>query len=364
MKLAILLLAALPAFGAYANGYTYRRTITINSGQVTSGPHTDFPVLVAGTYSYLATVANGGLVTDAQGDDIIFTASDGTTVLKHEVELYTDTSGLVAYWVKVPSVDVGTVIYIYYGNASVTTTQADPTNVWNSSFKGVWHLRAASGADSIASGHTFNGLNTPTSGTGQIDGATTLNGTNQSMRAASSFQLSATPNVMSFSAWVKPTSVTVRNYIFATSITDIAGHWFFEVGNVSGLSNLAVQCPGVAQFRSAFGAYPTDGAWHHVAFTKNGAGNTGLIYIDGVSSTVTYLNDTTFVDSVDAKQMGERTSGGFYFGGLIDEYHYSSVVLSAGWINTEYKNQFAPGTFYAVGSEETFNSRRRITVVN
>jgi hypothetical protein len=45
-------------------------------------------------------------------------------------------------WVKVPTVSssADTVFYMYYGNASATNQQ-DPTNVWDTNFKSVWHLQ-------------------------------------------------------------------------------------------------------------------------------------------------------------------------------------------------------------------------------
>src|SRR3989304_10107404 len=60
---------------AWGNGYTYRRTITIDYTKVGGGADlADFPALVSGTYAYLATVANGGKGTTASGHEIIFTS--------------------------------------------------------------------------------------------------------------------------------------------------------------------------------------------------------------------------------------------------------------------------------------------------
>jgi hypothetical protein len=55
------------------NGYSYQRAIVINHSLVPAD-ETNFPVLVSGTFPDLATVANGGNVQNAQGNDIIFTS--------------------------------------------------------------------------------------------------------------------------------------------------------------------------------------------------------------------------------------------------------------------------------------------------
>src|ERR1051325_4558354 len=86
----------LPGAHSQGSGYAYRRTITIDHTKVPNTDQTNFPVLISGTYSYLATTTNGGNVQNANGYDVIF-ASDaaGTTKLNHEVETYTAANGAV-----------------------------------------------------------------------------------------------------------------------------------------------------------------------------------------------------------------------------------------------------------------------------
>jgi hypothetical protein len=60
--------------------------------------------VISGTYSYLATVANGGLVQNPNGYDIIFTSDcAGTQKLDHEIESYRPATGTVAFWVRIPT---------------------------------------------------------------------------------------------------------------------------------------------------------------------------------------------------------------------------------------------------------------------
>ena len=77
----------------------------------------------------------------ANGDDILFTQSDGETKLSHEIVKF-DTSGQkVTCYVKVPSISPSsnTEIYIYYGNP-LASNQEDITDVWSNSFQRVYHL--------------------------------------------------------------------------------------------------------------------------------------------------------------------------------------------------------------------------------
>jgi YD repeat-containing protein len=54
------LLVTAEAGTAPPNGYAYQRSITIDHTIVPNTNQSNFPVLIRGTYSYLATVANGG----------------------------------------------------------------------------------------------------------------------------------------------------------------------------------------------------------------------------------------------------------------------------------------------------------------
>ena len=69
----------------------------------------------------------------ADGDDILFTLSDETTKIPHEIEFFDSGNGELVAWVNVTSVSasVDTDIYMYYGNAAVGSQQ-DVPNVWDS----------------------------------------------------------------------------------------------------------------------------------------------------------------------------------------------------------------------------------------
>jgi hypothetical protein len=134
--------------------YSHKRKITIQNGQVIgTADHDNFPVLVNLTDTALRHIDSGGHVTNSSGFDIIFRASDETTQLDHEIEEYDGTAGTVVAWVRIPTLDYNddTVIYMYYGNTCISTSQENVTGVWDSNFVGVWHL-----ADTTASGHELD----------------------------------------------------------------------------------------------------------------------------------------------------------------------------------------------------------------
>jgi len=93
----------------------------------TTGPVTDYQIRITahygnGTDSGENIYLNGKCRTDF--GDIRFTASDGSTLLNYWIEKKVD-SDYAIFWVKIPGIPASpdtAIIYVYYGNPSVTTT--------------------------------------------------------------------------------------------------------------------------------------------------------------------------------------------------------------------------------------------------
>ena len=81
----------------YHDAWPYRKKITIDQTKVGSGGVTNFPVLVSRTDTDLQSKAQ------ADGDDILFTSSDGTTKLSHQIEKYVSGTGNWSPGCEVPS---------------------------------------------------------------------------------------------------------------------------------------------------------------------------------------------------------------------------------------------------------------------
>ena len=198
-------------------GYSYRQSITVNSGQVSSGPLTNYPFLFSTTDANLATVANGGQVNNANGYDIIFVGLDDTTcggtatspcTLNFEVENYNAATGQLIAWVNVPSINSSTVIYIYFGNSSITTSQAQPTSVWDSHYALVSHL--GNGTTLNINDSTSNGNNGANGGltatTGEIGGGATSAIDTDYLSYGTGPSL-ANFTTLSYEFWMKPNSL-------------------------------------------------------------------------------------------------------------------------------------------------------------
>ena len=125
------------------SAYGNRRTLTIDHTKVPNTDQTDYPMLVTGVYPFLATVANGGQVQNANGYDIVFTSdAAGHNPLDFEIDNYNGANGTAAFWVRIPllSHTVDTTIYMWYGNSNITASQESIAGVWRNSYLSVYQV--------------------------------------------------------------------------------------------------------------------------------------------------------------------------------------------------------------------------------
>jgi len=342
--------------------YAWRHEIEINSGQM-PGTETDFTVLISETHASLKTVANGGKVESANGWDIAFYSDSAlTTQLKHEIESYNAATGAVIYQVKVPSCAVGTVIYRAFGDSGISTSQADPENTWNSAYKLVHHYpdgTTVTYLDSTANNRDGTGVNTPSAGTGKINGGLSL--------ASASSEYVTVPNEtfafnssFTISAWINPADLSVsRNWIgkndhiadLNSPTTDCLLSSVSTAGNVRFLLRGG---SGTIFDLNTTTTPITAGSLQYLVLrydTSLGSANAAVI-VNAVSKGTANATATANLDD-NAIYIGAfkfiAPSG--YWNGIIDELRISSVARSDNWITSEYNNQSSPSSFYSVGAD-------------
>lgn len=319
------------------NSWSYRTQITI-SHTMASGTLSDFPVLIDITSPDLAAYAQ------TNGNDIVFTGSDGVTVLNCEIESYNSATGQLVAWVNVPSLSstADTVLYMYYGNPTCASQQ-NPTGVWDSNFMMVLHLAETSGTqhDSTSNGHNASPNGGVTEGvSGKIDGADSFSGSASQYLSVGA--VSASDWTVSFWANSQSTSNPAIYPIGLGGSTGIGmGGTYSDNHNefyVYDGSNVLVGGPQVAT-----------NTWDYVSVTKSST--TYTIYVNGaeqVSGTLAGIGITNL-------NIGRRSDGiaSLVFTGILDEIRVSNIARSSDWILTEYNNQNNPSAFITVGTQES-----------
>ena len=324
----------------WLSGYTTRKKITIDKSKIDS-TLTDFPVLVKLTSSnFDFSKAN------SDGYDIRFTSADGTTLLKYERERHDSTNKLAEYWVKIPSISstANTIFYLYY-RVEDTDDGADPTNVWDSKFKGVWHMKDLTTStieDSTSNNNdgTKKAANEPIEADGKIARAQSFDGNNDYISVPENNVLD--PTIITIEAWVKISSAPTNNgnivekgenkgYRFRIN-NDQTVSWFDRGGAVNHLKTTTKVSLN---------------SWTYIVVMGDSSGL--KIYLNGVldksgGSAYGGPNTSSPLCIGACKEFNE------YFNGLIDEVRISSVARSSAWIKASYYS--GNNSLVSYGNEE------------
>jgi hypothetical protein len=343
------------------SGYSFRRSITVDHTKVPNTDRTNFPMLVNGTYSWLATVANGGNLQSSSGFDVCYASdSAGSTGLPYDTDHWTATSGDAGYWVLVPTIATGsdTVIYIFYGNSSITTTQANPTAVWGPDYKTVYHLgngTTLSLADSGITGNLLTQTGTVGAAAGMIGGSALFTSGNYLSNTGLGYPIATTTRVMSM--WMKFTSLSSGIRIAGYGSAGVQGEdfrWEWTSPNFSlSIGN-----------GSKFGTWSQDTNWHYVVAVFSGTTNANItIYMDGALFGSTSSVNVWTLNTPACCVALSGSSGSSQFPGNIDEFRIRTGSETADWIATEYNNQNSASTFYTISGPTSIAHKRRMSQV-
>ncbi len=349
-----------------SNTFAKYRTITIQDSKV-EADLTDFPVLVMLTGTEFQTIEDD--VTDADGDDIIFRESYSGDQLSHEIEAYDTSNDLLVAWVKIPvlSGSSPTTIYMWYGNECIVDSTAYPADVWSNGYKAVWHLKeAATDEGAVADNHAdstsynrYGDQNGNAATDGKFAGAQNFDGTNDRIDICTTDCVEITGEI-TVSAWINAAVApsSMDNYArivskwYSWSAGGGYGLFLQNTNNGIRMSTADSDSDDVAALTFAFS---TD-TWYYVVGTWQPSSGQKGMYVneDGVDGDkfVDSSTNTETVYSVDIPlTIGDAPSTNFSWYGKIDEVRISSVARSQDWINTEYRNQSDPASFYTLGEE-------------
>jgi len=291
----------------------------------------------------------------ADGDDMIFTSSDGSTVIPHELVFFENWGSSVTAEVHVcvPTVAsaADTDIYMYYGNA-VCGDQSQADRVWTNGYEAVYHLQdaASTASDSTAAGDDMTAINSPAT-TPSVDvclgNAINYDDGDSDYHTTGAQQAAA--NEITISAYAK-----LEDWNYATGMC--------VVGNSSNLCNLKFfqnggdkiefRCvnnvwgngtPSTSTAVAEWRWYYCVGTWEHDDDLVN-------LYVDDMLATATLANDA--FPSAFYMAIGGRNDGSEFWDGDIDEVRHSNVARDADWNHAEWSMFDDNASFLTWGAEE------------
>ena len=356
---------------AFPDGWGRRCALVIQAGQV-SDNEVNFPLLVTeDTLPSEIFDADGSYPALNGGGDVRFSSDEaGNTQLACEIESFiTDNdpaNGKAALWVRVPSLSgsTNTTIYIWYNKSGESQPAEDNAygkeNVWDSNFMMVQHMNQTpdGAADEIVDSTsndndgTTSGMDSADQVAGQIDGSLDFDGGDDYVVVPTSVSLDTLDDA-TFSAWVKSDNVALANQILfnpGASATDR-----FQLKFTTDYLRLYNDIDDIGTGVNSASFLSSD-TWYYITLTVSGTtwkvyANTAEKISHDFGKDLFDLNDGFHIN-IGINEWGSApwTQA---FSGLIDEVRISKVARSAGWIATEYNNQFSPGTFLIEGTPET-----------
>jgi hypothetical protein len=331
--------------------------MNINITNAGSETLTNFPAYINLTY---------GTDMLSNFNDIRFYAnacSNGGSLLDYEIENYTDSSR-AHIWVRIPSLpSTGTTISVYYDNNTAITSGENPTGVWDTNYKGVWHMKTANATDSTTNQNNATeagGVNNTNSGV--VANANIFDGVDDSINAGNDSSLNIGSYNVSIEAWFKYENSTdsVCSIVnkgcgcglpgFRLMISGVNEEVWWAASNTTGGWPWGV--PSTTSYNDYY-----DNQWHYVVGTTDRTNQNASLYIDSIK--VSY--DNVFNGDMDLNtsynlRIGRGDCGGLgdnRFNGTIDEVRLARTVRSASWINMSYLIVANQSQYVSFGSEES-----------
>jgi hypothetical protein len=362
-------------------GWKSRVALVIQSSQVPADV-TDFPVLLnkENTPQESYEADSGWSALNGGGDLRFSSDSAGNTRLACEVETFvTDNNPAnanVSVFVKIPSISSAsnTTFYMFYGKAGQSQPARNDTygleNVWNSGYKGVWHLNQtfADGSVNFTDSTSLNNT-----GEGKVlDGSPTVSlvdgkwgGKAQrcsnavaydtvwaiEIDAGSDLNFSASP--MTVTAWLKFIDTTQGWWLGKGD--DAGENWQMRgLGINEDGSNRWMwwnRTGGDEDLKST--SSPSNDTWFHWG-TSVASDGTLRFYLNGAAAGTESAGSVSSgagnkVLSIGTGR-GDTSARAEPWKGNVDEVRIHNVARSANYILTEYRTTNTPSTFIIEGT--------------
>ena len=361
---------------AWLEGWSNRINLTIDGNKIDENI-INFPVLI--------TLSSGSGQTDFDAADVFdeLTTSSGsydnrkkiavtTTISGVETELYVeierwDSINEQAWlWTKVPTIASGvdTDLYLYYDSTHTTnsgyvgdTGETPAQNVWDSSFKGVWHMSqdpAGDVADAIKDS-TSNGNDGTPAGTmltedlvdGKVGKALDFDGDNDFINCGSESDLEPGTGPFTWEALVNSPDMTVRMALMGKQNQSAPFNWegwairVSQADNDRKLHTQLIEVSPTARIAVLGSTALANNTDYNFAITYDGseAASGVSMFINSVGETEVIESDTlsaTVASIKDAHIASIGDTGGNYFGGIIDEVRMSDIARSPAWVKATY----------------------------
>ena len=339
-------------------GWNSRRKLTLKGSELAADV-AGFPLIIpydAATYPFTWVQADGA--------DLRFTQSDGTTLLPYGLEVFNPT-GTNSWRVKtdITAGDDSQYVYLYYGKPGATSA-ANWASVWDAHHQACYRMDEASGSilDSTGRGETLVVTGSPTYGEpGQVGSVVKWpNDGNPSHALGADIDGINGVSELTWEFWHKASARTTAEY--AVQQIDASDERINFYILTDGRIFLHFRNGANTEMRYSAGTAGTANQWHHYAVVYDGSSPSLQLYVDGSLRSGGLINGPIPATAPDCSGGAFRVSSNWSCAQdvWIDDLRISSVARSTSWLDAGRLG--AAGTMIqSIGAEETAPSRGRAT---
>jgi hypothetical protein len=360
--LAIITTSSMGWAGTCGNGYSFSRQIQLRRAY--SSDQTSYPYVLNGTQASTAlqtamkVTGSGGSVQNTTTNsisrtipaDVVFCdASNAGNALKYEIDGYDGTvAGKWTAYVQIPTLHTASTdsIWVFVGNASVSTSQED-LSMWSDiSCAAVWHFPNGSTLDAKDSCPT-NALNgtingTVTATTDAIAGSATFAGaTSSNIAFDGTTNYANTGSPFSVSWWGMPTSFSNNYPVAVTLHTNDTGPTTIGYSGDSPNYNGILMGGNNLWAHIHSGTTPRTVAYTYAGVAYNGSGPGTIANYNVVQngSVATMTLSGSFGAITNENKIGTSSNSANSYIGKIDELRIFSRQNSNNWGITDFLTQ-------------------------
>ncbi len=331
----------LNAFPQWLDGYKYRIPISVSSISLSvSSDLLDFPLKIDFESGRIKTQSNGGQLMHENGWDIRFTASDGISLLDHDMDSQDVVNGRILAWVRIPNLSAteDTEIYMYFSHPGVNENPST-TDTWPSEYLGVWHMELA-GVDASRHGNNAKVLGT-SDGPEKIGLSRSFDGVDDYLLVPYNLSLQIDQGIC-IETWIQ---IGDDDEIAEAIFTKEDDYTFWYAKEILRFTIAGKSLEKPFHFE--------DNTWYHVyaiydrSFMRLFVDGTEIGSLANTSAVTNNANTEVIIGDYTFLSAAE-----FY--GYMDEMRMSTQIPSIDWIRTNYRNQTST-SFYSMGTVERNN---------
>ena len=295
-------------------------------------------------------------------EDIAFFASDNSTQLNHEIEVFDTSNGEIGAWVNVTTISssANTSLYMYYDDVD-STSEENVADTWDGNYVLVLHMYNYSDTQvNDSSGNTNHGTKNSTQATGKMGyGQTFVRADEENVNCGNDAELNLSgTSSFTLECWFKTGSAESQKLLSRDRVTATMHRcWYLDIKNTDEKLRFYAAQDDDGDPNTQLTGFSTNtltsDVWIYAVLQVDWNGDDIFYYQNGSLDGSGAFTTTTINPGATSNDLtiGIHESMADALDGEMDEVRISNISRSSHWIYATYNTSSSPSTFLAFGAE-------------